>query len=90
MARYRLKYCLKGLFSVSGETKELSDERSSIGLVLGRHTRVTPRQSFSVLVFYLYIYFYIHVYQLFSKCLYYSFIIIIIIINIFIIIIISM
>ena len=28
-------------FSVSGETKELSDERSSIGLVLGRHTSNT-------------------------------------------------
>ena len=28
-------------FSVSGETKELSDEQSSIGLVLGRHTSNT-------------------------------------------------
>ena len=28
-------------FSVSGETKELSDERSSIGLDRGRHTSNT-------------------------------------------------
>ena len=28
-------------FPVSGETKELSDERSSIGLVPGRHTSNT-------------------------------------------------
>ena len=28
-------------FSISGETKKLSDDRSSIGLFLGRHTSNT-------------------------------------------------
>ena len=50
-------------FSVSGETKELSDERSSIGLVLGRHTSNTETIIFCISILFIYLFLYIFIIQ---------------------------
>ena len=48
-------------FPVSGETKELSDERSSIGLVLWRHTSNTWTIIFCISILFIFIFIYMYI-----------------------------